>query len=170
MSRMSLGTKVFNGVKAAIAWKSPLTSTHCYIIRSIIRWPGIHPSALMQVHGHGCCSSCWWDEMTSLNCGHQQAYCSSPRWYMRMESRGGMMFIRENRRTRIKPVPVPLCPPQMPHWLTRARTQVSAVRDRRLTAWATAYLLWRDKFNFLINSIALDTVNLKMLRQSKVRW
>jgi hypothetical protein len=27
--------------------------------------------------------SCWWGETTSLNCGHQQAYCSSPRWYMR---------------------------------------------------------------------------------------
>jgi hypothetical protein len=32
-----------------------------------------------------------------------------------------------------KPVPVPLCPPQIPHGLTRARTQASAVRGRRLT-------------------------------------
>jgi hypothetical protein len=35
-----------------------------------------------------------------------------------------------------KPVPVPLCPPQTPHGLTRARTRVSAVRGRRLTTWA----------------------------------
>jgi hypothetical protein len=37
-----------------------------------------------------------------------------------------------------KPVPVPLCPPHIPHGLTRHRTQSSAVRGRRLTAWATA--------------------------------
>jgi hypothetical protein len=27
-----------------------------------------------------------------VNCGHQQAYCSSPRLYMIMESRGGIMM------------------------------------------------------------------------------
>jgi hypothetical protein len=36
----------------------------------------------------------WWScrlgETTSLNYGHQQAYCSSPSWYMNMENRGGM--------------------------------------------------------------------------------
>jgi hypothetical protein len=37
-----------------------------------------------------------------------------------------------------KPVPVPLCPPQIPHGLTRDRTRASAVRGRRLTAWAMA--------------------------------
>jgi hypothetical protein len=37
-----------------------------------------------------------------------------------------------------KPVPVPLCPPQIPHGLTRDRTQASAVGGRRLTAWAMA--------------------------------
>jgi hypothetical protein len=37
-----------------------------------------------------------------------------------------------------KPVPVPLCPPQIPHGLTRARNWASAVRGRRLTTWATA--------------------------------
>jgi hypothetical protein len=37
-----------------------------------------------------------------------------------------------------KPVPVPLCPPQIPHWLIRARTRASAVRGRRLTTWAMA--------------------------------
>jgi hypothetical protein len=31
---------------------------------------------------------------------------------------------------------VPLCPPQIPHGLTRDRTWPSAVRGRRLTAWA----------------------------------
>jgi hypothetical protein len=37
-----------------------------------------------------------------------------------------------------KPVPVPLCPPQIPYGLTRARTRASAVRGRRLTTWAMA--------------------------------
>jgi hypothetical protein len=37
---------------------------------------------------------------------------------------------------REKPVPVPLCPPQIPHGLTRARTRASAVWGRRLTTWA----------------------------------
>jgi hypothetical protein len=36
------------------------------------------------------------------------------------------------------PVPVPLCPPQIPHGLTRARTQASVVRGSRLTTWAMA--------------------------------
>jgi hypothetical protein len=35
-----------------------------------------------------------------------------------------------------KPVPVSLLLPQIPHGLTRDQTQASAVRGRRLTAWA----------------------------------
>jgi hypothetical protein len=37
-----------------------------------------------------------------------------------------------------KPIPVPLCPPQIP----RDRNRASAVRDRRLTAWAMARPTW----------------------------
>jgi hypothetical protein len=33
-----------------------------------------------------------------------------------------------------KPVPVPLCPPKIPHGLTRDGTRASAVGGRRLTA------------------------------------
>jgi hypothetical protein len=43
---------------------------------------------------------------------------------------------RGNRRTRRKPAPVPLCPPQIPHDLTWARTWAAAVGSRLLTAWA----------------------------------
>jgi hypothetical protein len=35
-----------------------------------------------------------------------------------------------------KPVPVPLCPPQIPHGLTWNWTRNSAAGSRRLTAWA----------------------------------
>jgi hypothetical protein len=39
-----------------------------------------------------------------------------------------------NRSTRRKPAPVPLCPPQSPHFLTRARIRAAEVGSRRLTA------------------------------------
>jgi hypothetical protein len=45
------------------------------------------------------CCSCRWGETMSLNCGHQQTYCSSPR-YMSLESHGGMILTEENRKTR----------------------------------------------------------------------
>jgi hypothetical protein len=51
-----------------------------------------------------------------------------------------------------KPVPVPLCPPQISHGLTRARTRVSAVRGRRLTALshdtAPFFLLWDWQYKY----------------------
>jgi hypothetical protein len=46
---------------------------------------------------------------------------------------GGMLGKR-NRSTQGKPAPVPLCPPQLPHDLTRARLRAAAVGSRRLTA------------------------------------
>jgi hypothetical protein len=42
---------------------------------------------------------------------------------------GGMRIGRENRSTRRKPTPVPLCPPQIPHDLTWTRTRAAAVVD-----------------------------------------
>jgi hypothetical protein len=39
-----------------------------------------------------------------------------------------------NRSTRRKPAPVRLCPPQIPDYLTRARTRAAAVGRHRLTA------------------------------------
>jgi hypothetical protein len=50
-----------------------------------------------------------------------------------------------------KPVPVPLCPPQIPHGPTLDRTRVSAMRGRRLTAWAMArpYFNLKQIKNFL---------------------
>jgi hypothetical protein len=42
------------------------------------------------------------------------------------EAVGGMLD-KGNRSTRRKPAPVPLCPPQIPHDLTPARTRSPAV-------------------------------------------
>jgi hypothetical protein len=50
----------------------------------------------------------------------------------------GMRMDKGNRSTRRKPAPAPLCPPQIPHDLTRAWTLAAAVGSRRITAWAMA--------------------------------
>jgi hypothetical protein len=51
---------------------------------------------------------------------------------------GGVRTGRGNRSTRRKPASVPLCPPQIPHDLTWARTRTAAMGNRRLTAWSMA--------------------------------
>jgi hypothetical protein len=45
----------------------------------------------------------------------------------------GMRIGRGNRSSRRKHAPVPLCPPQIPHDLTWARTRAAEVGSRRLT-------------------------------------
>jgi hypothetical protein len=47
-----------------------------------------------------------------------------------------MRIGKGNPGTRIKPAPVPLCPPQIPYDLTWARTRAAVLRSRRLTARA----------------------------------
>jgi hypothetical protein len=47
---------------------------------------------------------------------------------------GGMKIGRGNRSTRRKPAPASLCPPQMPHDQTRARTRAASVGSQRLAA------------------------------------
>jgi hypothetical protein len=47
---------------------------------------------------------------------------------------GGMKIGKGNRSTRRKPASAPLCPPQIPHDQTWARTWAAAVGSQRLTA------------------------------------
>jgi hypothetical protein len=47
---------------------------------------------------------------------------------------GGMKIGWGNRSTRKKPAPAPLCPPQIAHDQTWARTRVTVVGSQRLTA------------------------------------
>jgi hypothetical protein len=47
---------------------------------------------------------------------------------------GGMKIGRGNRSTRRKPTSAPLCPPQIPHDQTQARTRAAALGSQRLTA------------------------------------
>jgi hypothetical protein len=50
----------------------------------------------------------------------------------------GGKIVRGSWSTRRKPAPASLCPPQIPHDLTRARNLAVAVRSLQLTAWAMA--------------------------------
>jgi hypothetical protein len=59
-------------------------------------------------------------------------------FYVLMEHRWNEIDRGKPKYSGEKPVPAPLCPPQIPHGTTRDRTRASAVRGRRLTAWATA--------------------------------
>jgi hypothetical protein len=51
------------------------------------------------------------------------------------EASGGIKIGRGNRSTRRKPAPAPLCPQQISHDQTRARTRAAAVVSQRLTTW-----------------------------------
>jgi hypothetical protein len=66
------------------------------------------------------------------------AYCASPGRLWSITTTDKLEWLAgENRSTRRKPAPVPLCPPQTPH-AARTRTRAPAVGRQRLTAWATA--------------------------------
>jgi hypothetical protein len=60
------------------------------------------------------------------------------RWCMRMSRHVGVILTRGKPKNLGKPLPVPLCPPQIPHGLSRQWTRVAAVRGRRLTTWVMA--------------------------------
>jgi hypothetical protein len=51
---------------------------------------------------------------------------------------GRIKIGKGHRSTRRKSAPAPLCPPQIPHDQTRARTRAAVVGSQRLTAWAMA--------------------------------
>jgi hypothetical protein len=53
---------------------------------------------------------------------------------------GGMRIGSRNWSTWRKSVPMPVCPPQIPHDLTWDRTQAATVGSQWLTAWAIAWL------------------------------
>jgi hypothetical protein len=76
-----------------------------------------------------------WGETMSLNCSHQWAHCSSPRWYVSVESHGGMILTGKPKNSREKPVPVPLCPPQIRLVSPVSILDVSAVNCQSSGGW-----------------------------------
>jgi hypothetical protein len=69
---------------------------------------------------------------------HYLAYCTSPGWWWWCGRIGGKIG-RGSLRARKGSAPVPLCPPQIPHGLTLARTRSAAIGSQWLTAWPTAW-------------------------------
>jgi hypothetical protein len=78
----------------------------------------------------------WGETESTRYCGH----CFGLLYQLRMRDDddcgaiGGMRIGRGNRGTWRKPDSVSLCPPQIPHDLTWARTRTAAVGSQRLTA------------------------------------
>jgi hypothetical protein len=61
-----------------------------------------------------------------------------------------VMSGRGNRSTKRKPAPVPLCPPQIPHALTRAQTRAVTVGSQQLAARAMA---WPTNTDILVQTL-----------------
>jgi hypothetical protein len=73
-------------------------------------------------------------------------FTSSERWIM-VSVEQLVECLSRNRSIRRKHAPVLLCPPQIPHDLTRDRTRAVAMGNQQLTAWAKALpaiLIWLD--------------------------
>jgi hypothetical protein len=102
-----------------IFYEERITSclTHSFVCPIFLRWCGSDPSV----------DACLYASILRIP---QMIWVwrATVEWYWqgKTEELGGI------------PVPVPLCPPQIPHGLTRARSRASAVRGRRLTTWAMA--------------------------------
>jgi hypothetical protein len=62
-----------------------------------------------------------------------------------------------NQSTWRKHTPVPLCPPQIPHGLTWARTRAPTVGSQQLTTWATARSIqcWLFMIIIIANKIVI---------------
>jgi hypothetical protein len=67
-----------------------------------------------------------------------------------------------------KPVPVPLCPSQISHGLTRARIRASAVRGRRLTTWDMARPYWL--LLNLVVSLVYRASSTRAIRVTMATW
>jgi hypothetical protein len=74
-----------------------------------------------------------WDDVSELWQTTDLYFISEMIWVWRL---GGCYWQIIAEKLGEKSVPVPLCPQQIPRGLTRVRTLASALRSRRLCAWA----------------------------------
>jgi hypothetical protein len=92
----------------------------------------------------------WGETMSLWNCSCYWAHCPAARWYI--NGHGAAVeshWWGKTKELREKLVPVPLCPPQIPHKLPLERTWTSAVRIKQLTAWATKQP-WQWSYSVMI--------------------
>jgi hypothetical protein len=81
---------------------------------------------------------------------------------------GGMRIRKGNRSTRRKTGPEPVCPPQIPHDLTWARTRAAVVGSRRLTHCLVT--VWPEPVEYnphlriLISKMCFNTGHLSLSR------
>jgi hypothetical protein len=93
----------------------------CWYMNSAILWFSPTPHYVFHFLSiQLLCCSCRWGETMSLNCGHQRAYCSSPRLIWVWRATVEWCWQGKTRELGNKPVPVPLCPTQIPHGLPGA--------------------------------------------------
>jgi hypothetical protein len=77
----------------------------------------------------------------------------------------GEIVGRGNRSARGNPAAVPLCPPQIPHDLIRARNRATAVGRRRLTA--CAYGTAKNYLNKIVKVLSHPRRRHSSIRQQK---
>jgi hypothetical protein len=118
----------------------------------------------------------WWRAPQHMLWTHRspEGYCAILRWrwlvFRVMEHRWIEIDREKPKYSGKKPVPVPLCSPQIPHRLRWDRTRASAVRGRRLTSWP-AHLLndiyqvrafdKKGIFHYLVDGVAKGIIKLQ---------
>jgi hypothetical protein len=102
-----------------------------------------------------------------------KAYCATLVMKMKRKMVSFIIF-PSNGNDRGKPVPVTLCPPKIPHGVTRNRTRASAVGGRRLTAWAMAQpktrLLWHLVKHTAYSYVSYWGLHAFRLQKDKLLW
>jgi hypothetical protein len=102
----------------------------------------------------------------SANCGHQQAFCSSTRLCMNMESYGGMLLTwKTKKKLGESHFTVTLCTPQIPHGFNPGSN--SGLRGKRPAtnrpSHHTAFLSYLPDYGFKITYNSRLAVNLVTL-------
>jgi hypothetical protein len=116
----------------------------------------------------GFCCPCRWSVTMSLNCGYQRAYCSSPTWYVSMESHGGIIFTGENRRTLRKTCPIATLSTTNPTW-TDLGAKTGLRGERQATDRLSHGTAWIQAYCSLVEIICLK-IQRKSLNLSPSRW
>ena len=109
------------------------------------------------------------DRSAVSKCCHLLGLCSFGCRYMKYRCGIGGMIQSYNEITRKEPVPMPLCPPQIPQALACHRIWTSVVIDWQLTSWDTERFSFLRVFTVMVWMTALEHTVLEYLFQKRVR-